>query len=248
MKVLITLIAMLTATCLSAQFDTSHTFYNLTPNKVDLHYHLKWSRSSATVVLNNGKMTTPKNEWFQTGPTKLTGYGYISNDYRVTNSSGTSKLKIELIDTLTGITKTKLDTLVTSSTINNSTLYLNSSDTGVYYIRYTFVNPSGNSQVKLEMSSFTVTPYVALPIKITPKRKETKVEHNEHVKVYHSDNTIKLIIEESNEYEWSIYSIDGKLILNGSGVSNGVVNIPYEFNSMNIIVINALGFTTSHKI
>jgi hypothetical protein len=197
-------------------------------------------------------MITPKDQWFQTGPTKLTGYGYISNDYKVTNSSGTSKVKIQLIDTLTGIIITKLDTIVNGSNNNTSTIYLNRSDTNTYYIRYTYTNVSGNSQVKLEVSSLNIIDYVALPIVEIKHKKDTiqvKVPSPyKDLKIYQSNNMVKLIIDESNEYEYTIYTIEGKVVCKDSGVSNGIVNIPYEYNGINIIVVNTLGKITSHKI
>jgi hypothetical protein len=249
MKAIFTLITMLILTSLSAQIDTAHSFYNLTPNKVDLHYHLKWLRSTTTVTLTNGKMITPKDQWFQTGATKLTGYGYISNDYKVTNSSGTSKLKIELIDTLTGIKITKLDTVVNGSNINTSTIYLDRIDTGTYYIRFTYTNVGSNSSAKLEMSTFNIVNSIALPlVEIKHKRDTTKTITYKDVKILHSDDGIKLLIEETNDYDWSIYSIDGKLISSGSGTSTGIVTIPYQNNQISIIVVNALGKVSTDKI
>jgi hypothetical protein len=197
-------------------------------------------------------MITPKDQWFQTGPTKLTGYGYISNDYKVTNSSGTSKVKIQLIDTLTGIIITKLDTIVNGSNNNTSNIYLNRSDTNTYYIRYTYTNVSGNSQVKLEVSSLNIIDLIALPIVEIKHKKDTiqvKVPSPyKDLKIYQSNNMVKLIIDESNEYEYTIYTIEGKVVCKDSGVSNGIVNIPYEYNGINIIVVNTLGKITSHKI
>lgn len=249
MKAVITLITMLITSSLSAQFDTSYTFYNPTLNKVDLHYDLGWTRSDSTVILSPGKMTIHKDQWFQTGPTKLTGSGYIENTYKTTNSSGTSKLKIEFINVKTNVVITKLDTIVTNSTTNTSTLYLNTTDTSTYYIRYTYTNVRSNAQCKLEMSNFNITPYVLLSlVEVKHKRDTTSKPTYEDVKIYHSDNHIKLIIEESNEYEYTIYTMSGKVICKESGVSNGIVNIPYESNQINIIVINTLGKITSHKI
>ena len=193
-------------------------------------------------------MITPKDQWFQTGPTKLVGYGYISNDYKVTNSSGTSKLKIELIDTLTGIKLTKLDTIVNGSNINTSTIYLNKSDTNTYYIRFTYTNVGSNSSAKLEMSSFNIVDLIALPlVEIKHKRNDVKTEYKDVI-INHSDDGINLIIEESNDYDWSIYSIDGRLMSSGSGTSTGVVSIPYQGSQISIIVVNALGKTYSNKI
>ena len=67
-------------------------------------------------------------------------------------------------------------------------------------------------------------------------------------KILHSDNGIKLMIEESNDYDWSIYSIDGRLLSSGSGTSSGIVSIPYQSNQISIIVINALGKISTNKI
>lgn len=252
MKTVITLITLLITTTLSAQFDTSYTFYNSKPNKVDLHYDLNWSRSNNTVTLTNSKMIITRYQWFQTGPTKLTGSGYIENNYKTTNSSGTSRLKVELINTKTGNKVTKLDTLVTNSTNNTCNIYLNKADTNTYYIKYTYSNPGGNSQCKLEMSTFNIVPYVALSIVEIKHKKDTiqvtMPSNYKDLKIYRSDNAVKLIIEESNEYEYTIYTIDGKVICKESGVSNGIVNIPYESNEINVIVVNTLGKITSHKI
>ncbi len=193
-------------------------------------------------------MVTPKDQWFQTGPTKLNGYGYISNDYKVTNSSGTSKLKIELIDTLTGSKLTKLDTIVNGSNTNTSTIYLDQSDTNTYYIRFTYTNVGSNSSAKLEMSSLNIVPLIALPlVEIKHKRDITKTEYKDVI-IYHSDNGINLIIEETNDYDWSIYSIDGRLLSSGCGTSSGIVSIPYQSNQISIIVINALGKISTNKI
>lgn len=252
MKALITLITMLITTTLSAQFDTSYTFYKPTLNKVDLHYDLGWTRSDSTVTLSPNKMIVPKDQWFQTGPTKLTGSGYITNVYKTTNSSGTSKLKIEFINVKTGVTTTKLDTIVTNATTNTSTLYLTNKDTSTYYIRFTYTNIKSNAQCKLEMSTFNITPYVLLSLVEIKHKKDTiqvTVPSNyKDLKIHRSDDMVKLIIEESNEYEYTIYTMDGKVICKESGVSNGVVNIPYESNQINVIVVNTLGKITSHKL
>lgn len=251
MKTVITLITLLIVTNLSAQFDTTYTFYKPTLNKVDLHYDLNWTRSDSTVTLSNNKMTIPKDQWFQTGPTKLTGSGYISNDYKVTNSSGTSKLKIEFINVKTNAVTTKLDTTVTNATTKNFILYLSNTDTSTYYIRYTYTNIKSNSTCKLEMTTFDIIDYVALPLVEIKHRKDTiqvKLPSNYNLKIYRSSDMVKLIIDESNEYEYTIYSIDGKVICKETGVSNGIVNIPYESNQINIIVINTLGKVTSHKL
>ena len=99
------------------------------------------------------------------------------------------------------------------------------------------------------MTTLNIVPYVALPlVEIKHKRDTTSKPTYKDVKIYHGDNHIKLIIEESNEYELTIYSIDGKVLCKETGVSNGVVNIPYQSNQINIIVINTLGKITSHKI
>lgn len=149
------------------------SFYNSNnSNNLDLHFDFDWNRSGGQSGTNvsfdniNKRIeifpTVLNTEYyFETTPFIFTLNDTFSYTFRASNASGTSTLKISLVDTITN-SVTNIRTIVISNA--SSTAGERITVSGIYRIRFSY-STTGNNQPRLEFSNFntTTTPTV-LPV------------------------------------------------------------------------------------
>ncbi len=141
------------------------SFYNANnSNNLDLHYDFDWNRSGGLAGTNVSFDNSLKrisvfptnlntDYYFETTPFIFTQNDTFSYSFRATNASGTSTLKISLVDTATN---TITDIRTISITNASSTSGDRISVSGIYRIRFTY-RTTGNNSPSLEFSNFTTT-------------------------------------------------------------------------------------------
>jgi len=87
------------------------SFYSQYSGKQDLHYNDGWTRDTNSIVLDNSvikvRLRTGTTHYIQTGLLNLQKNDVISFDHRITNSSGSGKVKISYVDSAGNITDIK---------------------------------------------------------------------------------------------------------------------------------------------
>lgn len=158
------------------------SFYNATSGKQDLHYNDGWTRDTNSIVLESSvikvRLRTGTTHYVQTGLLNLKKDDIISFNHRITNSSGSGKVKISYIDSAGNITDIKTITYNSANT-NTLTDTVKVNNAKKCRIRFTFTKLGGNSTARFELSTFSAVGLIPLPVKPIIERPKQEIEVSE---------------------------------------------------------------------
>jgi hypothetical protein len=181
-KLQLTLIFLFSILTTQAQYFpdfSTMSFYDQSSGKNDLHFDEDWIRDTNSIVLDNSvikvSIANGTTHYVQTGFLTLKKDDIISFNHRISNSSGSGTLTVSYIDNANNEQILKTITYSSANT-NNMTDTVNVSNDISRRFRFTFTKTGGNNQVRFEITAFSATGLIALPIKPIVERPKTEVE------------------------------------------------------------------------